>query len=46
MENFQQGPQKHEYNMVTHEENLHEHGQVWRQSGAPSTSVASEEIKF
>ena len=34
----------HEYKMVTHDENQHEQGQVWRQSGAPSTSVVSEEI--
>ena len=32
--------------MVTHDENRHEQRQVCRQSGAPSTSVISEEIRF
>ena len=40
------GPRKHEFKVGTHDENQHEHGQVWRRSGAPSTSVVSEEIRF
>ena len=32
--------------MVTHDENQHEQGQVWRKSGVPNTSVVSEEIQF
>ena len=34
------------YKMVTHNKNQREHGQVWRQSGALSISVSSEEILF
>ena len=30
----------------SHDENQHEQGQVRRKSGAPSTSVVSEEIRF
>ena len=32
--------------MGTHDEDRHEHGQVWRRSDAPNTSVVSEEIRF
>ena len=40
------GPEKHEYKMVSHDENQHKQRQVWRQSGAPNRSVVSEEIQF
>ena len=32
--------------MGTHDENQHEHGQVWGRSDAPNTSVVSEKIRF
>ena len=37
---------KNEYKRVAHDENQHEQGQGGRQSGAPNTSVVSEEIRF